>query len=205
MPPESRRLRAPVVGCGGAQEPGDEGFEQLLEPLFEVDVRAREFGDLGVHGADVGGGVCDWIGPYQTAKWAVEGFSGVLQKEVAPLGIRVTMIEPGGFRTDWAGSSMTVHEIRPDYLETVGRMVEYRESSTPLGDPVKAAQAILAISRVPDPPLRLLLGSDAYTVARGADEAKIASDEKWEELTRSTDHDDSSFDPDELARATRKA
>jgi NAD(P)-dependent dehydrogenase (short-subunit alcohol dehydrogenase family) len=142
------------------------------------------------------------IGPYQTAKWAVEGFSGVLAKEVAPLGIYVTLIEPGGIRTDWAGSSMTVHEIRPEYLETVGRMVEYRESITPLGDPVKAAQAILTISRVPDPPLRLLLGSDAYAIARAADEAKIASDEKWRELTRSADHDASSLDLDELARVT---
>ena len=97
---------------------------------------------------------------------------------------------------------MTVHEIRPEYLETVGRMVEYRESSAPLGDPAKAAQAILTISRVPDPPLRLLLGSDAYAVARAADEATIASDEKWEELTRSTDHDTSSLDVDELARVT---
>ena len=142
------------------------------------------------------------IGPYQTAKWAVEGFSGVLRKEVAPLGINVTLIEPGGFRTDWAGSSMTVHEIRPEYHETVGRIVDYRESSTPLGDPVKAAQAILTISRVPDPPLRLLLGSDAYAIARAADQAKIASDEKWKGLTHSTDHDAGSLDLDELARVT---
>jgi NAD(P)-dependent dehydrogenase (short-subunit alcohol dehydrogenase family) len=142
------------------------------------------------------------IGPYQTAKWAVEGFSGVLAKEVAPLGIHVTLIEPGGVRTDWAGSSMTVHEIRPEYLETVGRIVEYRESSIPLGDPIKAAQAILTISRVPGPPLRLLLGSDAYAIARAADQAKIASDEKWKDLTHSTDHDTSSLDLDELARVT---
>jgi NAD(P)-dependent dehydrogenase (short-subunit alcohol dehydrogenase family) len=117
----------------------------------------------------------------------VEGFSGVLQKEVGPLGIKVTIIEPGGFRTDWAGSSMTVHEIREDYHQTIGRMVEYRESAAPPGDPAKAAQAILEISRVPEPPLHLLLGSDAYAIARAADEAKIASDEEWRELTLSTD------------------
>jgi hypothetical protein len=68
--------------------------------------------------------------------------------------------------------------------------------------PVKAAQAILTISRVPDPPLRLLLGSDAYAIARAADEAKIASDQKWKALTHSTDHDASSLDLDELARVT---
>ena len=129
------------------------------------------------------------IAPYQTAKWAVEGFSGVLEKEVAPLGIHVTIVEPGGFRTDWGGSSMTVHPIREAYRPTIARMAEYRESATPLGDPEKAAQAILKIADVPEPPLRLLLGSDAYASARAADEAKIASDEQWKELTLTTDHD----------------
>jgi NAD(P)-dependent dehydrogenase (short-subunit alcohol dehydrogenase family) len=130
------------------------------------------------------------VGPYQTAKWAVEGFSGVLQKEVGPLGIHVTVIEPGGFRTDWAGSSMTVHEIREDYRPTVGRLAVRRSEATQLGDPRKAAQAILRITEVEAPPLRLLLGSDAYALARAADEARIASDEKWKDLTLSTDHDE---------------
>jgi NAD(P)-dependent dehydrogenase (short-subunit alcohol dehydrogenase family) len=129
------------------------------------------------------------IAPYQTAKWAVEGFSGVLQKEVAPLGVHVTIVEPGGFRTDWGGSSMTVHPIREAYRTTIARMAEYRESATPLGDPEKAAHAILKIAGVPEPPLRLLLGSDAYASARAADEAKIAADEQWKELTLSTDYD----------------
>ena len=127
------------------------------------------------------------IGPYQTAKWAVEGFSGVLAKEVAPLGIKVTIIEPGGFATDWAGSSMTVHGIRDAYEPTVGLMNRYREGAVALGVPAKAAQAILKIASVPAPPLRLLLGSDAFKVAREADEAKIAGDEAWKELTLSTD------------------
>ncbi|HEY2704065.1 MAG TPA: oxidoreductase [Candidatus Dormibacteraeota bacterium] len=143
------------------------------------------------------------VGPYQTAKWAVEGFSGVLQKEVAPLGIQVTLIEPGGFRTDWAGSSMTVHDIREDYRPTVGRLAELRGSgTTAMGDPVKAAGAILAISEVQAPPLRLLLGSDAYAMARAADEARIASDEEWKELTLSTDADDAELRLDELRRLT---
>jgi NAD(P)-dependent dehydrogenase (short-subunit alcohol dehydrogenase family) len=124
----------------------------------------------------------------------VEGFSGVLQKEVAPLGIEVTIVEPGGLRTDWAGSSMTVRDIRDAYLPTVGRMVSYREAATPIGDPEKAAQAILTIAEVPDPPLRLLLGSEAFAMARAADEAKIASDEQWKELTLSSDHDEAAHD-----------
>jgi NAD(P)-dependent dehydrogenase (short-subunit alcohol dehydrogenase family) len=129
------------------------------------------------------------IGPYQTAKWAVEGFSGVLAKEVAPLGIKVTIIEPGGFATDWAGSSMAVHRFHEAYEQTVGLMNSYRAAAVALGDPAKGAQAILKIASVPEPPLRLLLGSDAFKIAREADEAKISGDETWKELTLSTDHD----------------
>ena len=109
-------------------------------------------------------------------------------------------IEPGGFRTDWAGSSTTVHEIRDDYGPTVGRMMQYRESSTPLGDPAKAGDP--EDSKVPEPSVRLLLGSDAYTVARAVDEAKIASDEHWKELTVSTDSDDGEVDISHLRHVT---
>jgi NAD(P)-dependent dehydrogenase (short-subunit alcohol dehydrogenase family) len=153
--------------------------------------------------SSVGGRVTSpGIGPYQTAKWAVEGFSGVLAKEVAPLGIKVTVIEPGGFRTDWAGSSMTTHDVHEAYGPTVGAMASYREQAVALGDPAKAAQAILKIASVPDPPLRLLLGSDAYQVARAADEASIANDEAWKELTFSTDHDEGTIDHDRLGTVT---
>lgn len=134
------------------------------------------------------------LGPYQTAKWAVEGFSGVLQQELAPLGIHVTLIEPGGVRTDWAGASMHVADIRSAYLNTVGVIAEYAASGTPRSDPLKTAHAILQITQVDDPPLRLLLGSDAYAIARAADHAKIASDERWKDLTLSTDADDIAHD-----------
>jgi NAD(P)-dependent dehydrogenase (short-subunit alcohol dehydrogenase family) len=128
------------------------------------------------------------LGPYQTAKWGVEGFSGVLAAEVAPLGIHVTLIEPGGFDTDWSGASMTVHDVREDYRPTVGAMARRRESrDTFIGDPRKAARAIMRVAAMPDPPLRLLLGSDAYRAARIADEQRIAADEAWRELTVSTD------------------
>ena len=106
------------------------------------------------------------IGRYQTAKWAVEGFSGVLAKEVEPLGIKVTIVEPGGFRTDWAGASMTVHGNNDAYEPSVGVFNRYREGAVAGGDPVKAAQAILTARRLPEPPLRLLLGSDAFEIAR---------------------------------------
>jgi NAD(P)-dependent dehydrogenase (short-subunit alcohol dehydrogenase family) len=131
------------------------------------------------------------IGPYQTAKWAVEGFSGVLSQEVAPFGVHVTLIEPGGFRTDWAGSSMAVNDVREEYLPTVGRRIEAVAQGMPMaGDPEKGAQAILRITEVDKPPLRLVLGSDAYRLVRAADAAKTAADEEWRELTFSTDADD---------------
>ena len=153
--------------------------------------------------SSVGGRVTSpGLGPYQTAKWAVEGFSGVLAKEVEPLGIHVTIVEPGGFSTDWSGASMTIHETREAYQPSVGVFSEYRKTATALGDPVKGAQAILTLAELPDPPLRLLLGSDAFAAARAADEAKIANDEKWKELTLSTDHDGSTLDAETLHRVT---
>ena len=138
--------------------------------------------------SSVGGRVTSpGIGPYQTAKWAVEGFSGVLAKEVAPLGIKVTIIEPGGFATDWAGSSMTVHGIRDAYEPTVGLMNRYREGAVALGVPAKAAQAILKIASVPAPPLRLLLGSDAVRGVEQNDAGRASEHAAWRDLSVSTD------------------
>jgi NAD(P)-dependent dehydrogenase (short-subunit alcohol dehydrogenase family) len=131
------------------------------------------------------------IGPYQTAKWAVEGFSGVLSQEVAPFGVHVTLIEPGGFRTDWAGSSMAVNDVREEYLPTVGRRIEAVAQGMPMaGDPEKGAQAMIRITEVENPPLRLVLGSDAYRLVRAADAAKTVADEEWQALTFSTDAHD---------------
>src|SRR5271170_6193484 len=126
---------------------------------------------------------------YQSAKWAVEGFSEVLSKEVAPFGIKVTIVEPGGFRTDWAGSSMQIAEIREEYKTTVGNhAIHARQSSgKQQGDPDKAAQAILQIAQLPEPPLRLLLGSDAVYLACIIAAARAAEDEKWKSLSLSTD------------------
>jgi NAD(P)-dependent dehydrogenase (short-subunit alcohol dehydrogenase family) len=132
------------------------------------------------------------LGPYQTSKWAIEGFSGVLAKEVAPLGIKVTAIEPGGFRTDWAGSSMTVADISEDYRPSVGMVATQlhdRLGHEP-GDPDKAAQVILQVAELDDPPLQLLLGASALELARNADEQRIASDDAWKHLSLATDFDD---------------
>ena len=133
------------------------------------------------------------VAAYQAAKWAVEGFSEVLAKEVAPFGIRVTLVEPGGFRTDWAGPSMTIHAPRADsdYAPTLGPMIDLMRAhgGNEAGDPVKAAQAILSIAHTPEPPLRLLLGSDAVFLVEQQSKRMAAEDAKWRTLSLSTDFD----------------
>lgn len=129
------------------------------------------------------------LSAYQSAKWAVEGFSEVLSKEVGPLGLKVTIVEPGGFRTDWAGSSMNHVEPMEAYRETVGSKIAYSRSNSgrEKGDPAKAALAIIAAVNEEQPPLRLLLGSDAVTIAKTVDRAKLAETERWEQLSVSAD------------------
>jgi NAD(P)-dependent dehydrogenase (short-subunit alcohol dehydrogenase family) len=130
------------------------------------------------------------LSAYQSAKWAVGGFSSVLAAEVAPLGIRVTVLEPGGMETDWAGSSMQVPPISEPYRSTVGAMAAMHNSeAVALGDPSKVAQVVLQIAAMDDPPLRLILGSEAYAYATAAARAQSASDERWQQLSSSTDRD----------------
>ena len=129
------------------------------------------------------------MGAYQTAKFAVEGFSEVLNNEVKPFGVKVTIVEPGAFRTDWGGSSMTIAEVDPDYDSTVGAMNRYRleTDGTQAGDPAKAAQAILEVVGLESPPLRLLLGKDALTHADRASQSRAEEAATWAYLTTSTD------------------
>ncbi|MDI1479353.1 oxidoreductase [Polyangium sp. y55x31] len=131
------------------------------------------------------------LGSYQSAKFAVEGFSEVLHAEVRPLGIRVTIVEPGGFRTDWAGSSMRIDPIQPDYEQTVGavRGLVRKTQDAVRGDPKKGAQAIVKVAAEPKPPLRLLLGTDAMFIAKTTAAAQAAEDAKWAPLSASTDFD----------------
>ncbi len=131
--------------------------------------------------------------PYAAAKWGVEGFSEVLSKEVGPLGIKVTVIEPGGFRTDFAGSSTAIYEGRPEYAETVGAMAEYQRNynGRQPGDPARAAAAVLHIASLDTPPLRLLLGSDAAAAVEKADAARMAADRSWRVVSQSTDFEQS--------------
>ena len=142
------------------------------------------------------------LGAYQAAKWAVGGFSGVLAAEVEPLGIRVTTLEPGGMRTDWGGSSMSIPPISEPYQPTVGARARMMESWVPSGDPEKVAKVVLEIAAMNEPPLRLLLGSDAYKYGTANGRALAESDEKWRDLSESTDHDDSTRSDRDPLRGT---
>ena len=147
------------------------------------------------------------LSAYQSAKWATAGFSLVLAAEVAPLGIRVTSLEPGGMATDWSGSSMTVGEITEPYQQTVGAAAAMHDSSwRPLGDPAKVAHVILRVAAMDDPPRRLLFGSEAYAYATAAAREQLASDERWRDLSRSTDRDDATAaERDPLGSASPRA
>ncbi len=128
--------------------------------------------------------------PYAAAKFGVEGFSESLLNEIGPLGIKVTIIEPGGFRTDFAGSSTQLSEGRPEYDSTVGAAVRFQRSynGRQPGDPAKAAAALLHVASLSEPPLRLLLGRDSYAAAEKSALDKIESDRAWKELSFSTDY-----------------
>lgn len=153
-------------------------------------MRARRRGHI-LNITSMGGHVTmPGIAYYCGSKFALEGISESIGKEVKPLGIAVTAVAPGSFRTDWAGRSMTrTPRSIPDYDVIFDPIRQAREekSGKQLGDPVKAARAMLAAIEADDPPAHLLLGSDALMLVR----AKLAAldDEfrEWEATTVSTD------------------
>lgn len=127
------------------------------------------------------------VGSYQAAKWAVGGFSEVLAKEVGPLGIHVTVIEPGGMRTDWAGSSMRIDDVRPEYQATVGALTRMRDAGAFRGDPAKVAELVVRVVSSQAPPLHLLAGSDAVFLAKQAARLRAAEDLRWVAESSATD------------------
>lgn len=127
---------------------------------------------------------------YQAAKFGLGGFSEALAKEVSPLGIHVTCIEPGGFRTDWGTESMSFAREIEGYEPTVGRMSEFLSSGNyvPMGDPDKAAKVMIDLVDHPKPPIHLILGSEAISIVKSSEVAKKAELEQWENISISTDH-----------------
>lgn len=155
-------------------------------PIFHQQ-RSGHFLQFSSIGGRVGGS--PGLGAYQTAKFAVEGFSEVLNAEAKPLGIKVTIVEPGGFRTDWGGSSMQTSPVGSDYEDTVGAMNRFREStvSTWRGDPRRAANILVDLVDLDEPPLRLLLGEGAVMSAGQSSRERAAEAERWAAVSRSAD------------------
>ena len=182
----------------------EEGEDDEIRAMFETNVfglaavtravlpgmRKRRAGHV-LNISSMGGLVgFPGIGYYNASKFAVEGLSEALAKEGAPRGIKGTIVEPGPFRTDWAGRSLKVpRNAIADYAETAGarRNAVQGYSGQQPGDPVRAAQAILAAVEAKEPPLHLLLGKPAYDITQAKLQELSAEMERWKALTLSAD------------------
>lgn len=165
-------------------------FGTIIVTKSAIPVMREQGGGHIIQFSSVGGRVgAPGRAPYSAAKWGVEGFSEALAREMDLIGVKVSVIEPGGFRTDFAGASTSLQEGRAEYDRVVGetarrqRAYDGRQS----GDPARAAQAILRIAGMDRPPCRLPLGSDALEIIEQADRAKLAELERWRALSSSTD------------------
>jgi NAD(P)-dependent dehydrogenase (short-subunit alcohol dehydrogenase family) len=154
-------------------------------------LRAQGGGTI-VQFSSVGGrvGGSPGIASYQAAKFAVDGFSRVLAVETAPFGIRVMVVEPSGFATDWAGASMTVHEVPDEYDATVGEFNRrVRGSDTgAAGDPARAARIIVAAATREHVPSHLLVGVNAVDMALDYSAAQLREATAWAAVGRSADY-----------------
>jgi NAD(P)-dependent dehydrogenase (short-subunit alcohol dehydrogenase family) len=181
----------------------EEGEEEAVAQLFATNVfgavsmtkavlpgmRTRRSGTV-VNISSIGAQICPpGSGYYAASKAALEALSGSLAKEVAPLGIAVIVVEPGGFRTDFSGRSL--HQAREpiaDYAQTAGQRRKENDSThgTQPGDPAKAAEAIIAAVESATPPWLLVLGEDALTAYRGVLDAQRQALDAGEAVSLST-------------------
>lgn len=189
------------------------GFEEVTEAQFRQQydtnvfgviavaqavlpaMRARKSGHILNVSSVVGLTAPPGMSAYASSKFAVEGISEAMATELAPLGIRVIIVEPGAFKTSFgvAGGVPKGENPIADYDQTAGGMVAMLEdmvaNGTAPGDPAKAAQAMLAIVDDPNPPLRLLLGSDAFDMVQPKLDALKADMEQYAHITHSTNFD----------------
>ncbi len=182
----------------------EEGEEKEVRRLFEINVfglgwmiqaalpgmRRRGKGFIVNFSSIAGLRSFPAAGYYNATKFAVEGLSEALWQEVEPLGIKVMLVEPSGFRTDWAGRSANESKRQiADYAATAGlwrKQVRANSGQQP-GDPVRAAQAIIAAVEGPKPPHRLLLGNDAYEGATAKLKELGQEFAAWESVARGAD------------------
>ncbi|GAA2598019.1 SDR family NAD(P)-dependent oxidoreductase [Winogradskya consettensis] len=183
-------------------------FEEMPDDVFRAQVEANFFGVVNVTRAalpvlrtqrsglflqvsSVGGrvGGTAGISAYQAAKFAVEGLTLSLAKEVAPFGVRAVIVEPGAFRTDWGGSSMEIAAAGADYRESVGFMHDYRANAAgkEAGDPDRAARILVQLPDLAELPQRLLLGSDAARITEIAEQDWLAETRAWAAVSAATD------------------
>jgi NAD(P)-dependent dehydrogenase (short-subunit alcohol dehydrogenase family) len=161
--------------AGGIEEAKEEEFLPVIETnvlglirvtrAFLPQFRKQRSGHI-INLSSIAGlvGQAGW-GYYNTSKFAVEGFSEALAAELAPLGVKVTIVEPGPFRTDFLGrSAALIERVIPDYAESVGKTREYYDTmpGKQPGDPLKAVHAMMNVVESEHPPLHLLLGALAY-------------------------------------------
>ncbi len=183
----------------------EEGEDDQIRAQFETNVfgladlirqvlpgmRKRRHGHI-VNFSSIGGLVSfAATGYYHASKYAVEGLSESLAIEVAPLGIKVTLVEPGPFRTDWAGRSIIQSKTAiDDYAETAGqrRKQTQERSGNQVGDPIRAAEAVIKVVEAKDPPLRLLLGAPALELAYGKIDKLKANFDSWKSVTLGADY-----------------
>ena len=183
----------------------EEGEDKGIRAQFETNVfglnnvtrrvlpgmRLRRSGHI-VNISSLGGLVAfPATGYYHASKFALEALSESLAQEVAPLGIRVIIVEPGAFRTEWAGRSMIESDtVIEDYAETAGkrRASTRATSGQQPGDPARAAAAIIGAVQSAEPPLRLLLGKGALNVAYNRLDALRANFDAWKDVTLSADY-----------------
>jgi NAD(P)-dependent dehydrogenase (short-subunit alcohol dehydrogenase family) len=132
------------------------------------------------------------ISAYHAAKFAVEGLSESLAQEIKPLGLKLTIVEPGGFRTDWAGASMAFAKPMKAYASVIDAIRGFMEQHAghEAGDPRKAGQVILKLVEMGKPPLRLPLGKDAIVFLQNSYKTGIDELQRWADITGSTDFDD---------------
>ncbi|GAC1366446.1 MAG: oxidoreductase [Acidobacteriaceae bacterium] len=188
-------------GLAGAIE---EVHEDEFLPMFETNVfglirvtqaflphlRARKSGHI-INLSSIGGLVSTpGMGFYNATKFAVEGLSEALAAELAPLGIHVTIVEPGPFRTDFLGrSGVQAATILPDYDRTAGNMRRYfqKQDGRQKGDPLRAVHAMMQVVEAPKPPLRLLLGADAVKRVRSKIDTWQKEIAAWESTSIAAD------------------